>query len=52
MDHNYRFGVGAEYQINRFFSIDIRYIYGGRDSTTDDNDFRKSVSILTLEARL
>ena len=51
-DHNYRVRIGAEYLINRFFSIGARYSYRERDSNFNTRDYRRNRIMLTLEVRL
>ena len=51
-DDDYRFRVGAEYLINRFFSIGVRYRYWERDSNFSSREFRRNTITLRLDARL
>ena len=51
-DDNYRVRAGADYRINRFFTLAARYTYRQRDSSTSRRKFRRNIAMLTIDIGL
>jgi uncharacterized protein (PEP-CTERM system associated) len=45
-------GVGAEYLMNHYASIDLKYRYDTRDSSESDENYERNLILLSLDLKL